>query len=68
MLALGHKDVRLELELAQQVNVPMPVTTSGKERLAAALAEGWGAEAAAVVARLQEREADVVISGDSTGS
>lgn len=63
MLALGHKDVRLALELAQQVETPMPVTTVGKERLAAALAEGWGAEAAAVVARLQELEAGVVIDG-----
>lgn len=63
MLVLGHKDARLALELAQQVNVSMPVTTVGKERLAAALAEGWGDEAAAVVARLQEREAGVVISG-----
>jgi 3-hydroxyisobutyrate dehydrogenase-like beta-hydroxyacid dehydrogenase len=68
MLALGHKDVRLALELAAQVNVPMPVTMVGKERLDAALAEGWGAEATAVVARLQEREASVVISGDTAQS
>ena len=68
MLALGNKDARLALELAQQVDVPMPVTTVGKERLAAALAEGWGDEAAAVVARLQEREAGVLISGDAAVS
>jgi 3-hydroxyisobutyrate dehydrogenase-like beta-hydroxyacid dehydrogenase len=65
MLALGHKDARLALELAEQLDIPMPVTSAGKERLAAALAEGWGAEVASVVARLQERDAGVVIEGRS---
>jgi 2-hydroxymethylglutarate dehydrogenase len=64
MLALGHKDVRLAIELAEQLGVPVPVTTVAKDRLVAALAEGWGAEAASVVARLQERDAGVVIQGD----
>jgi 3-hydroxyisobutyrate dehydrogenase len=65
MLALGHKDARLAIELAEQLGVPVPVTTVAKDRLAAALAEGWGAEAASVIARLQERDAGVVIQGDS---
>lgn len=65
MLALGHKDARLALELAEQLGIPMPVTSIAKERLAEALAEGWGEEAVAVVARLQEREADTVIDGRS---
>ena len=65
MLALGHKDVRLSIELAAQLDVPVPVTTVAKYRLAAALAEGLGAEAASVIARLQERDAGVVIQGDS---
>ncbi len=68
MLALGHKDVRLALELAEQLDIPMPVTSVGKERLAAALAEGWGEEAVAVVARLQERDADTVIDGRPSNS
>ncbi len=63
MLALGHKDSRLALELAEQLDIPMPVTTQARDRLAAALAEGWGEEAVPVVARLQEREAGVVIDG-----
>lgn len=63
MLALGHKDVRLALELADQLDIPMPVTSVAKERMAKALAEGWDEDAAAVVARLQERDADVVIEG-----
>lgn len=65
MLALGHKDARLAIELAEQLGVPMPVTSVAKDRLAAALDEGWGAEAASVIARLQERDAGVVIEGDS---
>ena len=68
MLSLGHKDARLALELAEQLGIPMPVTTVGKERLAAALEEGWGDEAVAVVARLQEREAEIVIDGGSPGA
>lgn len=63
MLALGHKDARLAIELAEQLDIPMPVTTVAKDRLAAALAEGWGEEAVAVVARLQERESGTVIDG-----
>ncbi len=63
MLSLGHKDARLALEQATQLDIPMPVTSVGRERLAAALEEGWGEEAAAVVARLQEHDADVVIDG-----
>lgn len=68
MLALGHKDTRLALELAEQLGIPMPVTSVAKERLAAALAEGWGEEAVAVVARLQERDADTIIDGRSSKS
>lgn len=68
MLALGHKDSRLALELADQLGIPMPVTSVARDRLAAALAEGWGEEAVAVVARLQEREADTVIDGRSSDS
>lgn len=68
MLALGHKDSRLALELAAQLDIPMPVTSVARDRLAAALVEGWGEEAVAVVARLQEREADTVIDGRSSES
>ncbi len=63
MLALGHKDARLAVELAEQLGIPMPVTSVARDRLASALAEGWGEEAVAVVARLQERESDTVIDG-----
>ncbi len=63
MLSLGHKDVRLAIELAAQLDIPMPVTSVAKGRLAAALDEGWSEEAVAVVVRLQESEADVVIDG-----
>lgn len=66
MLALGHKDARLAIELAEQLDIPMPVTTVAKDRLAAALAEGWGEEAVAVVARLQEQESGTVIDGRTT--
>ncbi len=66
MLALGHKDARLAIELAEQLDIPMPVTSVARDRLAAALSEGWGEDAVAVVARLQEREADTLIDGRSS--
>lgn len=66
MLALGHKDVRLALELADQLDIPMAVTSVAKAQMQAALDEGWGEEAAAVVARLQEQLAGIVIAGDAS--
>ncbi len=65
MLSLGHKDVRLALELSDAVDVPMQLTSNTLKAFSAALDEGWGEETSAVVVKLQERDADVVIDGRS---
>lgn len=68
MLALGYKDVRLALELARDLDIPMPLTSETGERFSEAMKENLGAEAAAAVAKLQERDAGVVIEGNRSTS
>jgi 3-hydroxyisobutyrate dehydrogenase-like beta-hydroxyacid dehydrogenase len=63
MVSLAAKDLRLAHELAAQIGVPLPVTSAAKERFDMAVREGWGEETAAAIARLQERDAGVVVDG-----
>ena len=63
MVSLAVKDLRLAHELAAQVGVPLPITAAAKSRFDLALQEGLGAETAAAVAKLQERDAGVEVDG-----
>lgn len=65
MISLASKDLRLAHDLAERTGVPLPVTGAARERFENALLEGWGDEATPAVARLQEREANVVIEDRS---
>ncbi|ETO19851.1 6-phosphogluconate dehydrogenase [Reticulomyxa filosa] len=40
-LHLGHKDINLVLETANQTNVPMPVANLLHDRFLSAMAQGW---------------------------
>jgi 3-hydroxyisobutyrate dehydrogenase len=67
MVSLAAKDLRLAHELAAQIGVPLPVTAAAREQFDRALVEGMGEEAAAAVAKLQERAAGVEIDGRRRG-
>jgi 3-hydroxyisobutyrate dehydrogenase-like beta-hydroxyacid dehydrogenase len=56
-LPLGYKDVRLVLELAQDVKAPMPMASVIRDQMMAALANGQERQDWSSVARVAARNA-----------
>ena len=59
-LKLGFKDVRLAIEAAQELNVPLPVASLIRDRLISALAHGQGEWDWSSIALVSERSAGIV--------
>ncbi|MDW8469368.1 MAG: NAD(P)-dependent oxidoreductase [Burkholderiales bacterium] len=60
-LRLAHKDMRLALELARSLGVPMRAGEHALAELEEALARGWGERDARVAMTLQEERAGVAV-------
>jgi 3-hydroxyisobutyrate dehydrogenase len=59
-LSLVHKDVRLALELANQLNVPMPLCSGVLAEIGEAVDRGWGGRDSYSFTLLQQERAGIV--------
>jgi 3-hydroxyisobutyrate dehydrogenase-like beta-hydroxyacid dehydrogenase len=67
-LATAHKDIRLAVELADEVGVPVKIARMVLEEMGTALSMGLGGSDASIVMTLQEERAGVEISTRSDGT
>ena len=64
----AHKDIKLALELAEEVGVPVKIARTVLDEMETALSRGLGDRDASIVMTLQEERADVHISSRSNTS
>ena len=60
-LNIGHKDIQLALEMANELGVPTPLSSVGSEDVQEAINRGWGDQDFNIVCTLQEQRAGVEI-------
>lgn len=58
-----HKDVSLALDSAQELGLPMPLTSQTKQMFQAAISEGYGEDDLCATIRVMERWASVEVKG-----
>jgi 3-hydroxyisobutyrate dehydrogenase len=60
-LDLAYKDISLACELAEEYNVPMPMTVLAKQITLQAVNRGWGSKDSSIPVVLQEEQAGVEV-------
>ncbi|MEC9309402.1 MAG: NAD(P)-dependent oxidoreductase [Chloroflexota bacterium] len=60
-LDLAYKDISLACELAEEYNVPMPITVLARQITLQAVNRGWGSKDSAIAVVLQEEQAGVEV-------
>lgn len=58
-----HKDVSLALDSAQELGLPMPLTSQTKQMFQAAISEGYGEDDLCATIRVMERWGDIEVRG-----
>jgi 3-hydroxyisobutyrate dehydrogenase/2-hydroxy-3-oxopropionate reductase len=58
-----HKDIGLALGLAQQLGLPMPISSQTEQMFQAAISEGYGEDDMCSTIRVMERWASVEVKG-----